>query len=207
MDFDRYHQTCEVVMRKLNVTMLAVIMLQTLLVASTAAFATCAAPPHVLFPQLVEIVRGAGAFVSVTAAAALLVDEFQGRLLYGVVPVTGVTGRASLAERPAVGALEVVVLDADVAAATESGYTGFLWYAEESACGTHGICRILGVAAVAVMATDAVFSMDACLPRFYHCSATAALTRMALEADCLVLRQNALRVGNEHQKEQQAGQE
>lgn len=120
--------------------------------------------------------------VGMAAAAGDLIDKIERDLLDVMGVMAGDTGGAPFAERFTVSTLEVVIHDADVAAAAEGGDSRFSGGSEESPGRTHGIGGVGGITSVTVVAGDAVLVVDAAAPLFDRDSAPAGLAAVALQA-------------------------
>lgn len=81
---------------------------------------------------------------------------------------------------------QIVFQYADMTAAAKPGDSRLFRYAEKTAGRAHGIGRILGIAAMAGIAGNAVFGMNAPLPEFDQFAVLARQLTMTLDADDLV---------------------
>ncbi len=124
---------------------------------------------------------------AVAAGAALLVDEGERRLHHLVVTVAGDAGRSPSAERAAVGACQVILVDAGVAAPAKGGDVLFLRRPQKAALRAHGVRRVLRVPAVAAVAGDAVFRVDAAAPEVHRRPEPVRHGTVTLDADRLRL--------------------
>ncbi len=124
---------------------------------------------------------------AVATGAALLVDEGERRLHHLVVAVTGNTGRSTRAECAPVGAGQVILVDAGVAAPAKGGDVLLLGSPQKAALRAHGVRRVLRVAAVTAVAGDAVFRVDAAAPEVHRRTEPVRHGAVTLDADRLRL--------------------
>ena len=122
------------------------------------------------------------------ARAGFLVNQVKVHLFHGMVAMAGDAGGSALAKCAAMGASEEIGLDADMAASAKVGNGSILGRTEEAAAWIHGIGGIPRVAAMAVMAGNAVLGMDAPLPEPNRLHESAALDTVALDTDGLAFR-------------------
>src|SRR5450631_4005347 len=127
-----------------------------------------------------------GPFKGVAAAAGLLVDQFQRGLHYLVVAVTDDAVRPTPGQCPTVGAGLVILQHSHMTAATELRHVVVLGRTQEAALLLHRVGRILGVAAVAGVAGDAVLLVDASLPELDRLAVFLRHGRMAGDTDDLL---------------------
>ena len=106
-----------------------------------------------------------GAAVGMAAGTIPGIYQVRRSIHHVMVAVACDALRSAVAERPAVGAGKVILLDPDVAATTEVGDRRFRRFADEAPRGAHCHGHVGRVAAVTIVAGDAVGGVDALPPK------------------------------------------
>src|SRR6185369_407485 len=124
-----------------------------------------------------------GPLEAVAAGAVFLADQLQRGLQHPMVAVAGDAGGPPLAKYSAVGTGQIVPHDPGMTATAKSRNIVLFRLAQEAAGAVHGIGWVLGVAAVAGVAGDAVFGMDAAAPKADRCPEPVGKRPVALQAN------------------------